>query len=89
MRVADLTSDVRAAIQAALAALDHLPPREAFEAAGLLSEYLAAEAAVAAKLRAAAAAHVRASEHLSLSELADALGVSKSRAAQFARQNDA
>lgn len=85
MLVADLTSDVRAAIQAALAELDGLPPREAVEEAGLLSEYLADEAAAVAKLRAVAAAHLRTSEQLSLSGLAEALGVSKARAAQLVR----
>lgn len=77
------TDAVQAAVRQALDEIEALPERQAFEAAGKLSEFLAAESSAVAKLRAARVVRHRANEGLSLAGLADVLGISKARAQQL------
>ena len=81
---ADLDA-VRRAIREAVAGLENQTERAAFENAGALIELLTNEAIAVGKLRANSAAQLREREHLSLAGLADALGISKTRADQLVR----
>lgn len=76
---------VRSAIRQAVAGLDDLPAREAFESASTLAELLTNEAIATGKVRATIAARLRDTEGLSLAGLAEALGISKARADQLVR----
>ncbi|MGL5825166.1 MAG: hypothetical protein ACRCYU_10170 [Nocardioides sp.] len=81
----DPEGKARDAVRAAISELANTSPLDAFRRAGGFGQFLTDESVKLSRMRAAAALRVRDSEHMSLSELASLLGISKSRAAQLVR----
>ena len=78
--------EIREAYRRAAQSVDSAPVgREAFDLATTLRDFLDELQGEAAELRGRAARRIWESEELSLASLADRVGVSKARAAQFVR----
>jgi hypothetical protein len=81
--------EIRSAYLRAAKAIDNAPvSREAFDLATTLRDSLDELQGEAAELRGHAARRIWESEELSLASLADRVGVSKARAAQFVRSGE-
>lgn len=74
---------IGAVIDSVLGHVEAMEPRETYRIATVLAEYLDDKATATAQLRAAAVRRLRTDEGLSISAVAEALGMSKARAAQL------